>query len=184
MKILMRYGTIRQQWPDAVLVRCGMDRRMMVENDSKVVPLPQVGMLQRAVSIFLEVAYEGTSIPSEVLKRIAPINGLPPEAPAQRDWFEYSKTDGPNPSLKLRLGQRHYPHMKILLQPSPELDEYLFFADSHDRHLFTAVQSEAAALAAVRESNAQITREIEKRWELAGIPTFQSYLRRSMGESK
>lgn len=157
---------------------------MMAENDSKAVPLPQVGMLQRAVNIFLEVAYEGTSIPSEVLKRIAPINEVPLEAPAQRDWFEYSKTDGPNPSLKLRLGQRHYPHMKILLQPSPELDEYLFFADSHDRHLFTAVQSEAAALAAVRESNAQISREIEKRWELAGIPTFQSYLRRSMGESK
>ena len=153
----------------------------MAENVSKVVPLPQVGTLQRAVSIFLEVAYAGAPIPAEVLKRTEPVNRASPEAPAQRDWFEYSKTEGPNPSLKLRLGQPNYPHMKMLLQPSPELEGYLFFADSHDRHLFTAVQSEAAALAALRQTNAQITQEIEKRWELAGIPTFQSYLRRSMG---
>jgi hypothetical protein len=153
---------------------------MMAENVSKVVPLPQVGTLQRAVGIFLEVAYDGASIPPEVLKRIEPVNGASPDARAQRDWFEYSKTEGLNPSLKLRLGQRNYPHMKMLLQPSPELDEYLFFADSHDRHLFTAVQSEATALAALRQSNAEMTREIERRWELAGIPTFQTYLRRSM----
>ncbi len=83
--------------------------------------------------------------------------------------------------MRLRLGQKNYPHMKMLLQPSPDLDEYLFFADSHDRHLFTAVESEAQALAALRQANAEITRKIEKQWEQAGLPTFQSYLRRSMG---
>lgn len=155
----------------------------MADNDSKVAPLPAVGLLQQAVGIFLELAYAGVPIPPDVLKRIEPIQAAPPAAPSQREWFEFAKAEGPNASLKLRLGQRNYPHMKLMLQPSPDLDGYLFFADSHDRHLFTAVESEAAALATLRQSNAELTREIEKRWELAGIPTFQSYLRRALGES-
>lgn len=156
----------------------------MVENETRVVPLPPVGTLRRAAKIFLDIAYAGTMAPPEVLKRIEPINAADASQPCRREWFEISSKDEINPSLRLRLGQKNYPHMKLLLQPSPDLDEYLFFADSHDRHLFTAVESEAAALAALRQANAEITRAIEKQWEQAGVPTFQSYLRRAMGPAE
>ncbi len=156
----------------------------MVENETRVVPLPPVGTLQRAAKIFLDIAYGDANPPPEVLKRMAPINAADPSQPCHREWFEISSKEEVNPSLRLRLGQKNYPHMKMLLQPSPDLDGYLFFADSHDRHLFTAVESEAAALAALRQANAEITRTIEKQWEQAGVPTFQSYLRRAMGPAE
>jgi len=164
-----------------LLVRLGMDLRYMAENETKVATLPTVGEVQRAAKIFLDIAYAGATPPPEVLRRMEPINAADPSQPCRREWFEVSSNTEANPSLRLRLGQKNYPHMKMLLQPSPDFDGYLFFADSHDRHLFTAVESEARALAALRQANAEITREIEKQWEQAGVPTFQSYLRRSMG---
>ena len=156
----------------------------MVENETRVVPLPTVGALQQAAKIFLDIAYGDATPPPEVRKRMEPINSADASQPCRREWFEISSKEEINPSLRLRLGQKHYPHMKMLLQPSPDLDEYLFFADSHDRHLFTAVESEAHALAALRQANAEITREIERQWEQAGVPTFQSYLRRAMGPAE
>lgn len=153
----------------------------MVEDETRVAVLPTAGTLQRAAKIFLDIAYNGAAPPPEVMQRMEPINRADPSQPCRPEWFEISSKQEVNPSMRLRLGQKNYPHMKMLLQPSPDLDEYLFFADSHDRHLFTAVESEAAALATLRQANAEITRKIEKQWEQAGLPTFQAYLRRSMG---
>ncbi len=153
---------------------------MMFNTTAANPSLPDSGTLRKAVEIFLRIAYPDGAIPSDVQKRIAPVMAADPSAPALREWFEASTERESGCSFCLRLGQKHYPHMKLMLQPSPDRLGYLFFADSHDRHLFSAIGSEAAALADLRQANGLITREIEKQWESAGIATFQSYLRRSL----
>lgn len=91
--------------------------------------------------------------------------------------------------FSMRLGNRHYPHMKLRIEPSPDGTRYLFRADSHDRHVCPPPESaEHDAFRSLMEKNQHAVESVEAAWADAGVPTFKTYLRedlaRRRGETK
>ena len=71
--------------------------------------------------------------------------------------------------------------MKLIIGPTPTGDAYLFRADTHDRHVQVSPESpEYAALCEMLAKNHAIGTKIESAWELAGLPTFKTYLRQDL----
>ena len=90
----------------------------------------------------------------------------------------FAKTGTPDcPRRTLRLGNNFYPHMKLALEPTAEGSEYLFKADSHDKHLCPAQNDpDYGAFMQLPEKNQQIVDKIEQAWGQAGVPTFKTFL--------
>ena len=143
-------------------------------------PLTNIGQLRQAIDIYLRVAYPTGTLPEAVKPRLLPWGSLPDDALIEPAWFEACMQEG-RQQLALRLGHPGYPHMKLVLEESPDGSGYLFRADAHDRHLFASPGSpDAAGLEQVRRANAQIIEQIERNWVADGVPTFRAYLRRQV----
>lgn len=146
--------------------------------------LPNVTQLRKAVEIFLHHAYCGGDIPPSVCQKTLPFSTLPGDAPAETSWFETAVQNG-RKSYLLRLGHRGYPHMKLVLEESPDQREYLYRADAHDRHLHAPEGSvDSAALEQLRRVNHHLVEDIEHAWTQADIPTFREYLRLAVQRAK
>ncbi|WP_428939290.1 hypothetical protein [Fontivita pretiosa] len=147
--------------------------------------LPEPDQVLRAIDVYLDRAYGN-----------AP--GTPPARPsaAVRSMVEQLRTwqgdlltapafvrsgDAESPRFSLRLGNRFYPHMKLVVEPSPNGQGYLFRADTHDRHIsLPPDHPEYEAIAKMRRENQQVAEAIEAGWQEAGIPTFKSFLREDL----
>jgi hypothetical protein len=85
----------------------------------------------------------------------------------------------------MRLGNRHYPHMKLRIEPSPDGSRYLFRADSHDRHVCPPPASpEYEAFRDLMEKNQRVVDAVEGAWADAGVPTFKTYLREDLARRR
>lgn len=145
--------------------------------------LPNVAQLRQAVSIFVEHAYKDAAIPPAVTQRVAPLEAAADEVPVQPQWFE-TQLQNNRTSYVLRLGHRTYPHMKLVLEESPDGTGYFFRADAHDRHLHAPQGSaDAKALEELRRVNLLLVETIEHAWAKVRIPTFRQYLRQAVERS-
>jgi hypothetical protein len=150
--------------------------------------------LAEAVRLYLEEAYGDAPVPPEVRKRLAWGDGEsladlaagPGPNPngaggAGAPGFERTPTDAPPREcqhLRLRLGNRRYPHMKLALDRIPETDDWVLAVDCHDRHILASVPpDQRGALEALFRENAALKMRIERRWTQAGQPTFENYIR-------
>jgi hypothetical protein len=152
-------------------------------------------MLLDAVRLYLEEAYGESPVPPEVRKRLAWGDGEsladlaagpgPNPNGAGAPGFERTPTDAPPREcrhLRLRLGNRAYPHMKLALARIPETDDWVLAVDCHDRHILASVPpDQRGALEALFRENAALKTRIERRWTQAGLPTFENYVRRRLG---
>ncbi len=142
--------------------------------------LPTVTQLRQAVRIFIEHAYKDAAVPPAVTQRVSPFDAVPDDAPVQPQWFE-TQLQNNHTSYVLRLGHRTYPHMKLVLEESPDGTGYFFRADSHDRHLHAPQGSaDAKALEELRRVNLHLVETIEHAWAKVQIPTFREYLRQAV----
>ncbi len=145
--------------------------------------LPTVVQLRQAVKIFLDHAYKDASVPPTVTQRIAPLYAVSDDAQVQPQWFE-THLQNNRTSYVLRLGHRTYPHMKLVLEESPDGTGYFFRADAHDRHLHAPQGSEdAKSLEELRRVNLHLVETIEYAWAKERIPTFREYLRQVVERS-
>lgn len=143
-------------------------------------PLPTALQLRQAVRIFMDHAYKDAAVPPSVTQRMAPLNTAPEASPVQPQWFE-TQLQNNRTSYVLRLGHRTYPHMKLVLEESPDGTAYFFRADAHDRHLHAPQGSaDAKALEELRRFNLHLVEAIEHAWAHAQIPTFREYLRQAV----
>ena len=150
--------------------------------------------LAEAVRLYLEEAYGDAPVPPEVRKRLAWGDGEsladlaagPGPNPngaggAGAPGFERTPTDAPPREcqhLRLRLGNRRYPHMKLALDRIPETDDWVLAVDCHDRHILASVPpDQRGALEALFRENAALKTRIERRWTQDGQPTFENYIR-------
>ena len=137
--------------------------------------------LLEAVRIYLEEAYGASPVPPEVRKRLAWGEGGSLADLAAGEAFERTPTDAPPREcrhLRLRLGNRAYPHMKLAVDRIPETDDWVLAVDCHDRHILASVpQEQRGALEALFRENAALKMRIERRWTQAGQPTFENYIR-------
>jgi hypothetical protein len=123
----------------------------------------------RAVDAYLAVAYEGAP-PAAVAERLSVLRAAAAAAFYECDAFERC-----GQGYALRLGNRHYPHMKLVLEPAPG-GRFVFRADTHDRHFLHMVNASSAGFAELLERNAGIARAIEAAWSACGVFTPRAHL--------
>ena len=169
-------------------------------------PSPRV--VWKAIGVYLAVAYDGApadppgvpaGTPSAVRARLETLRSTPDPAFYDCPVLERGPApsaaaggggagtrpaaagqegeDGPS-RYALRLGNRAYPHMKLVIERSPDGRAYLLRADTHDTHITPKPGSrEYAAFQELAAANRTAADGIEAAWEAQGLPTFKKYLR-------
>ena len=141
-------------------------------------PKPEPQRVKQAIDIYLSKAYDGPPpVNVRSLLRVMESWGgefyeCPIFAPDQAR---------PPTKYTARLGNRQYPHMKLVLQLAPDEGTWLFRADSHDRHCCPpATSPEYNDFCGLIEQNQRTAERIEAAWSAAGIPTFKAYLKEDL----
>jgi hypothetical protein len=142
----------------------------------------RIDVLRRAIEVYLAIAY-ASGTPTEAVRRRLewPADATDAAALLTRPPFERvgnSGGAGGAPIFALRLGNTHYPHMKLQIQPWPNAAGFLLSVNTHDQVL--ALDPNAADAPAFRELqavNQRLKEAIEQAWDQAGLPTFLRYLR-------
>src|SRR6185436_17954791 len=145
-------------------------------------PKPQPQAVWEAIEIYLGVAYAGGKPPSAVEQRLQTLRNLACDDFFTSPLFERDADAKSEPTrYALRLGNRHYPHMKLVIERSPDGRAHLFRADTHDRHIRPKPESrEYAAFTELMRQNQSLAEQIEAAWAERGLNTFKSYLRRDL----
>ncbi|MBV8782164.1 MAG: hypothetical protein JO353_12275 [Phycisphaerae bacterium] len=144
-----------------------------------VAALPTPELLWRAIDIYLAEAYGGPP-GKAVTGRLQTLKREAPDKVHESPALERDSTGGQN-HFRLRLGNRSYPHMKLLWEESPDGRSYLFKCDTHDRHCCPAPTSpEYKGFLQLMQSNEEIAKRVEAAWDAADVPTFKHYLREDL----
>lgn len=124
----------------------------------------------RAVEAYLSAAYDAAP-PSVVAERLSQLRATPEEA-----FYECAAFECCEERYALRLGNRFYPHMKLVVEAGPG-GRALFRADTHDRHFLDLVDPSDAKLVELMARNAAIARAIEEAWAACGLLTPREHMR-------
>jgi len=137
--------------------------------------LPNASTVNRAIAIYMEHAYHGEGPPQAARNLLTTLQNWTGDFYAAPAFAKTGDTD--RPRLSIRLGNRFYPHMKLVLDPSPTGSDYLFKADTHDRHIEPPPgHPELGVFLELRAKNKAVSEEVEQAWADAGLPTFKTYL--------
>lgn len=127
-------------------------------------------MVQRAIAIYQVHAYgmggrapRNIDLPGEAV-------GEPLLASFQREQVE-TVPGHPCCRYSLRLGNRNYPFMKLLVQEHLVQGEFFFAVDTHDQLDIKADYPDYAAWNAVRKFNRELKQRIEAEFAAAGLDT-------------
>ena len=143
-------------------------------------PMPAPSDLWRAVELYLKHAYPGSAPPAAVRARLDKLRAGGDDELFESELFERDVKDEPT-KLSLRLGNKTYPHMKLVIERSPDGAGHLLRADTHDRHCCPAPESkEYAMFCQLMEANRKSADAVEHAWTGAGLPTFKEYLRQDL----
>jgi len=141
-------------------------------------------IIDEAIRLYLQEAYGNASPPESVQKRLQLPPGKTLAELAVAGIFERTPIGAPTAEctrIRLRLGNRGYPHMKLGVDRVPDTDDWVLVADCHDGMLPAAAQAaECGAVEAIVKQNAGVKTRIERRWTDAGLPTFERYVRRRL----
>lgn len=141
---------------------------------------PNLEIVRRAIEAYLTIAYPSGSIPAAIRHRRDAVLAATDANLYDSSHFEMEKTPSPA-RFGLRLGNRVYPHMKLVIERSPDGRGHLFRADTHDRHVRPAPASrEYDAFCQLMTENQRIAEGVELAWEKVGIPTFKQFLRNDL----
>jgi hypothetical protein len=144
-----------------------------------VVDLPHPKQVWNAIEAYLRCAYESTSPPPAVQKRLETLR-----AAGENGGFFASgvfERDSSSKKYSLRLGNRFYPHMKLSIDERPDQRGFFFRADTHDRHICPQPASkEFAAFRELMEKNQEVAQSIESAWQDGGLPTFKTFLKQDL----
>ena len=154
--------------------------------DKPIVQLPTPGQIKRAIGIYLQHAYEA-DLPGSAGKL------LPPDSFEPRQWLmsgliERDPPDSPLEQVRsfaLRLGNSHYPHMKLRLSRPPREAMFVFSVDCHDAILKALPGTpDYEALEELKRANAAMAQAISVAMDAAALPTEHSYLRQRLAQAK
>lgn len=136
----------------------------------------KIGTVQRAVGIYLDLAYGGSAVPRRLPNLALPAGAKPREILAlfARDVV----ADGEERRVRytLRLGNRNYPFMKLVLQEHLLRGEFIFGVDTHDEMEIKPDFPDYEAWLAVRRFNRKLKGDIEAQLAAEGIPTAAALL--------
>jgi hypothetical protein len=133
---------------------------------------PAAPAVWQAIEAYLAVAYDGPP-PAPVAERLSRLRAAGETAFYDCDAFERG-----HDHLALRLGNRFYPHMKLVVVAAPG-GRAVFRADTHDRH-FLDLAGPTQRLKEVMARNGVIARAIEEAWSARGLFTWREHLREQL----
>lgn len=131
---------------------------------------PPAAEVWRAIEAYLAVAYDGPP-PGAVSERVSRLRAAPEPAFYDCEVFERAAD-----RCSLRLGNRFYPHMKLVVEGS-ETGLPHFRVDTHDRHFLELVGPPDPAFAELMARNEGLARSIQDAWSGAGLPTVRDHWR-------
>lgn len=135
--------------------------------------------VMRAVEIYVDVAYGPEPLPLTVQSQLAVLRSW--KGPFFRSPVIASDGNTPPKRYSIRLGNRHYPHMKLAIERSPDGQGYLFRPDTHDGHCCPpADHPEHGAYREMMDRNRELASKIEAALAENGLPTFKTYLQRDL----
>ena len=79
-------------------------------------------------------------------------------------------------AFALRLGNRRYPFMKLVLEELLVRDKFFFTVDTHDELDVKETTPDYAEWLAIRDFNSGVKKRVESRWRADGIPTCADVL--------
>jgi hypothetical protein len=135
---------------------------------------PDAALVQRAIDVYVNTAYP-----------VGPPVAVRSMLETERTWAGhltdapvFVKDDPKNTTRwSMRLGNASYPHMKLVIERSPDGNGYLFRADAHDTHCCPPADShEYPAFHELMTRNQQVVTAVEQAWAAAGVPTMKTYL--------
>jgi CheY-like chemotaxis protein len=132
-------------------------------------------LVQRAISLFLDEAYGGSA--GKARDRKIPPDASPAQILAQFEDETKRDRNARCHRHTLRLGNRNYPFMKMVIQEHLVADEYCFGVDTHDDMEIKPSYPDYDAWMALREFNRETKERIEAAWARAGIPTYATIRR-------
>jgi hypothetical protein len=128
-----------------------------------------------AIETWLAIAHEGAA-PPEVSALLAALRRHDASVMFESPVFERGAGDPPT-RYALRLGNRAYPFMKLVIERLPTRNTWLFTADTHDRHICPAPgDPEHGAFTELMAHNRALAAKIEDAWRAQGIDTFRGFL--------
>ena len=141
---------------------------------------PSVEQVWSAVEVYLHGAYGAGEPPSAVRDRLASLRAT--DAADFYDSPVFERDDPKAPTrYALRLGNKIYPHMKLVIERAPDGRGHLFRADTHDKHIRPDPDSrEGRAFAELMKANLKFAETIESAWASRGVMTFKQYLREDL----
>ena len=138
--------------------------------------MPSRAVVRKAVRAYLRLAYDGAP-PASVQARLDALERHDGTDLRDCPMFERGG-EGESQHLALRLGNRFYPHMKLIIEPEPGGARFLFRADTHDAHCCPAQGSEEHdSFRDLMEKNQRLAAAIEATWSTMGVPTGATALR-------
>lgn len=137
---------------------------------------PTPATVGHAIDEYLRLAYEGPP-PPPVAALADAVRRAPPDGLYACPAFE---RDG-EARYALRLGNRYYPHMKLVIERLPSGEAWFFRADTHDQHVTVEPSDpDYPAFQTLTAHNRAIAAAIESAWTRDGLDTFRAFLRRDL----
>jgi hypothetical protein len=140
----------------------------------------RLDLLRRAVEIYLKLAYPYGEIPEVIRRRLVWPEDQTTEVMLTKPPFERAgKVPGQQtPIYALRLGNCHYPHMKLQIQTWPNPAGFMLSVNTHDQVAGLDLgAADAQAFRELQAENQRLKEAIEQAWDDEGLPTFLRYLR-------
>ena len=140
---------------------------------------PTPAEVWKAIELYMAAAYK-SGPPSAVRARLDTLRSVAAEDFFDCAVFECDSKNAPT-RYALRLGNQFYPHMKLVIERSPDGKGNLFRADTHDRHACPEPQSkEYPVFCQLMAMNQDCSQRVESAWAEAGLATFKTYLKRDL----
>ena len=132
-------------------------------------------LLNRAVSVYWEKAYasDAGTMPN--------FGNRPIEGPLDVLGLFHKEVielvpDNRSVRYTMRLGNRNYPFMKLLLQEHLIVGEYFFAVDTHDEMNIKPDYPDYEGWMQVQQFNSALKREIERAFAESGLDTARAYI--------
>lgn len=126
-------------------------------------------MVQKAIAVYQDLAY-GQGRPRRPIE-LPPAGGVEPLLALFQKEQSETIPGYPCHRYTLRLGNRNYPFMKLLLQEHLIPGEFYFGVDTHDQMEIKPDFPDYEQWMAVRRFNRELKRQIEQGFERAGLDT-------------
>ncbi|MEQ8762953.1 MAG: response regulator [Planctomycetota bacterium] len=129
--------------------------------------------IHQAIELYLELAYDGGGSAKQLLEKCQAADCV---EDLLAKFFVDEKEEVMGRTMarySLRLGNRSYPNMKLVLHEYLVRGEFFFSVDTHDQIEVKPGYPDYEAWIALKQFNAELKCQIEDRWQASDLPTLR-----------